>query len=97
MDIYYNGGEMHIYTYTGSETSEYEEPFNETEDTKTSQEPPQESKIDTIDSLRDQIIRGYQAVNELHYRNDGYISKTYDPDFIRKRVLNNLKGQLSSR
>ena len=68
MYISYDGGEMPIYTYPGSETSEYEEPF-----TKTSEEPPQESRIVTIDSSKDQIIGAYQAVDELqvHYRNDG--------------------------
>ena len=40
-----------------------------------------------IDSSKDQIIEVYKAVDELQYRSDGYISKTYDPDVWTKRRL----------
>ena len=80
MDISYDGGEMPIYTYPGSETSEYEESFDKIEDTKTTEEPPQERQILTICSAKDQIIGGDQVVDEFYYRDDGYISKTHDSD-----------------
>ena len=64
-----------------------EQLFDKTEDHKTSEEPPQESLIVDIDSSKpeDQIIEGYQAVDEFQYSSDGYISKTYDPDAWTKR------------
>ena len=66
-----------------------EQLFDKTEDHKTSEEPPQESLIVDIDSSKpqDQIIEGYQAVDEFQYSSDGYISKTYDPDAWTKRRL----------
>ena len=41
----------------------------------------------TIHSSKDQIIEGYQEPDELHYRNDGYVSKTYDPAMYMKTRL----------
>ena len=80
MDISYDGGEMPIYTYPGSESSGYDQSFDKTEDHKTTGEvpgePPQESRIEDIDSSKDQIIEGHQAVDEFQYRSNGYISKT---------------------
>ena len=40
----------------------------------------------SVDSSKDQIIEGYRAVDELQYRSDGYISKTYDSDAWTKRL-----------
>ena len=80
---------MPIYAYPGSESSKCEESFNKTEDHKNTGEPPQESLIVDIDSSKDQImiIEGCQAVDELQYRSDGYISKPCDPEAWTKTVL----------
>ena len=66
---------------------ECEQPFDKTEDDETTGEPPQESLIVDIETSKDQIIKGYQAVDELQYRSDAYISKTYDPDAWTKGQL----------
>ena len=50
---------------------ECEQPFDKTEDDETTGEPPQESLIVDIETSKDQIIKGYQAVDELQLR---YIS-----------------------
>ena len=93
MDITNDGTEMPIYTYPGSDSSsepgpsEYDESFNKTEDHKITGAPLQESWIVGIVSSKDQIIESYQAVDELQYRSDGYISKTYDPDAWKITLL----------
>ena len=78
---------MPIYTYPGSETSEYKESFDKIEDTKTTEEQPQESQMVTIGSAKNQIIGGYQEVDEFYHSDDGYISKMYDSDTWIKRRL----------
>ena len=40
-----------------------------------------------IDSSKDQIIEGYQAIDELQYRSDCCISETYDADAWTKKRL----------
>ena len=86
-DIYNDGGEMPIFTYSGSDTSVYGELPNETENVNASEEPRQGSNIGTIAYHKDQTIEGYSISDELHYRSDGYISKTYDPDMYTKSCM----------
>ena len=78
---------MPIFTYSGSDTSEYGESPNETENVNTSEEPRQGSNIGTIAFCKDQTIEGYPIPDELHYRSDGYISKTYDPDMYTNTCM----------
>ena len=78
---------MPIFTYSGSDTSEHGKSPNETENVNTSEEPRQESNIGTIAYGKDQTIEGYPIPDELHYRSDGYISKTYDPDMYTNTCM----------
>ena len=39
------------------------------------------------ESTKDQILKGYQEDDELQYRGNGCISKTYDPVVLSKRPI----------
>ena len=56
---------MPIYTYPGSESSEYDQSFDKTKDYMITGETPQESLLVDIDSSKDQIVEGYRVVDEL--------------------------------